>query len=235
VSPNGNPPVIDPFSTRRTYSGRQNITGSCRPQAGVVDTRSKCFLHCADDRRRCPSGGGHVVDSRRRGFRRAERGEGRVLRATAAFVLGLTLLCPSILPPSAAAAERETRLLSITKTTIYGALLGGILGLASALVVRDGYEDDAVRWGIVLGAFGGFAYGVATPEEDEWDDLSLQTRNRHTGPVGGHWLLEEDSVRSAPRFYFGHRLSLPRVCLTGKPEVCDGHLEEEETKGQEDS
>jgi hypothetical protein len=147
------------------------------------------------------------------------------------LVLTLTLLGGSFTLP-AEAAERETRLLSITKTTIYGALLGGILGLASALVVRDGYEDDAVRWGIVAGAFGGFAYGITTPEEDEWDDLSLLILNRRAIPGGTLPPRRLDAMRSPYGIRFGNPPNLFRSSLPGKPEVCDGGLKEEnEEKG----
>jgi hypothetical protein len=84
-----------------------------------------------------------------------------------------------VAPPPANAGSSERRLLSITKTTVYGAMLGGILGLASALVVRDGYEDDAIRWGVAVGTFSGFLYGAFSREET--DEFSLDSRS---GPEG---------------------------------------------------
>jgi hypothetical protein len=89
-----------------------------------------------------------------------------------AFAVLVTLLSRELaLPSEAAAGASEKRLLSITKTTVYGALLGGILGLAGALVVRDGYEDDSIRWGVAVGAFSGFAYGALS--HDDSDEFSL--------------------------------------------------------------
>jgi hypothetical protein len=98
-----------------------------------------------------------------------------------ALLVGL-LSWETALPPSASAGSSEQRLLSITKTTVYGALLGGILGLASALVVREGYEDDAIRWGVAVGAFSGFIYGAMSP--DETDDFSLDALHEPKPLVG---------------------------------------------------
>jgi hypothetical protein len=95
------------------------------------------------------------------------------------ILLFIVILLPlvareTVAPPPATAGSSERRLLSITKTTVYGAILGGILGLASALVVRDGYEDDAIRWGVAVGTFSGFLYGAFSHEES--DEFSLETR-----------------------------------------------------------
>lgn len=90
------------------------------------------------------------------------------------LLLGL-MAWQTTVPSVARAASTEKRLLSITKTTVYGALLGGVLGLASALVVREGYEDDAIRWGVAVGAFSGFIFGALSPEES--DEFSLGRRS----------------------------------------------------------
>jgi hypothetical protein len=75
----------------------------------------------------------------------------------------LALVCSLVgatFPGPAHADTSEKQMESLTKSTIYGALLGGLLGLTSALVVRDSARDDVIRWGVALGAFSGFAYGV---------------------------------------------------------------------------
>lgn len=82
------------------------------------------------------------------------------------------------IPPPAAAEGKEDELLSIAKMTVYGALLGGLLGLASALVVKDDYKDDAIRWGITGGAFSGFIYGIMSHREDD----EFGTNSRFTPP-----------------------------------------------------
>lgn len=93
------------------------------------------------------------VSSRRRG-----PVHGSFMRIVAVALIA-ALAAGSLAPPCRAEAS-EQRLESLTKATIYGALLGGLLGLTSALVVKDSARDDVIRWGIALGAFSGFAYGV---------------------------------------------------------------------------
>ncbi len=119
-----------------------------------------------------------LVGNRHRGGRssrdaRSIPGHHRLAVLLIAFLLGL-MSREIALPPAASAGGAEHRLLSITKTTVYGAILGGILGLASALVVREGYEDDAIRWGVAVGAFSGFIYGALGSEDS--DDFSLDPR-----------------------------------------------------------
>lgn len=166
-TPTQGPPPCGP-----TRCGRQNITASAARQAAAVDTRINRFLHCAALDTTRPSGG-RTLQHLLTDVRWLLTSHFWTHRGSFIIVLAIALL-QTILVPPADADGREDRLLSITKTTVYGALLGGILGFTSALVVRDGYEDDAVRWGIVLGAFGGFAYGITSPEEDDWDDFSFR-------------------------------------------------------------
>ncbi|MBM3287928.1 MAG: hypothetical protein FJY88_11355 [Candidatus Eisenbacteria bacterium] len=92
-------------------------------------------------------------------------------RSLICLLLLSVLLSISASPECAWAGGADSKMKAITKTTLYGALLGGLLGLASALVVRDGYEDDAVRWGIVSGTFAGFIYGILSDEES--DEFSI--------------------------------------------------------------
>jgi hypothetical protein len=114
----------------------------------------------------------HLQDERSYRSPSPRRGSHRRSLGVLASALLLTLLSRELaLPSVAAAGSSEKRLLSITKTTVYGALLGGILGLAGALVVREGYEDDSIRWGVAVGAFSGFAYGALSHEDS--DEFSL--------------------------------------------------------------
>lgn len=94
----------------------------------------------------------------------------------AVVALVLSALGAGWFPAPARAGGEEDKLLSITKMTLYGALLGGLLGTCVALVVESDHRDDAIRWGIAGGAFGGFLYGVVTPREGAGDvdeDLSV--------------------------------------------------------------
>ena len=63
-------------------------------------------------------------------------------------------------PRAARADTSDKELVGLTKCTIYGGLLGGLLGLTGALVVKEGSRDDVVRWGVAIGALSGFGYGI---------------------------------------------------------------------------
>jgi hypothetical protein len=166
--------------------------------------------------------------SRNRLRRLDPAGRRRCASAIASILtIGLAL---GVLTPEARANSREDRLLSITKTTVYGALLGGILGFASALVVRDGYEDDAVRWGIVVGAFGGCAYGIATPDdEDDWDDFSDRLRSyrseRNLAPPSD--LASLQTFPGLSRIQLRLIPNIPEESNRKTSEVRDGGFEEE--------
>ena len=74
---------------------------------------------------------------------------------------------------------------------MYGAATGLLLGGVTALVVDSNDRGDAIRWGIVLGTFGGFAYGVykvstndddmfyREPGKDRFGDLSAARNHLH--------------------------------------------------------
>ncbi len=66
---------------------------------------------------------------------------------------GLLLLRP-------AAADAAEPLITILKNMLLGGAVGTILGGSVTLVVREDARADAVRWGAVIGTFGGFTIGV---------------------------------------------------------------------------
>ena len=79
----------------------------------------------------------------------------------------LTLALPALLLsatagswPSTAAAEEENKILTATKSALYGGAAGLLLGGVAALVVNRDDRDNAMRWGVVVGTFSGFAYGL---------------------------------------------------------------------------
>ncbi len=150
----------------------------------------------------------------RLGFSGGARGPAPARVAVILVAAGLSLAMTPAARPALAGAS-EDKLLSITKTTVYGAMLGGLLGVASALIVRKGYEDDAIRWGVALGSFAGFAYGI-TSKEETTDDLSFLSVPR-AGPVPIRLSLA-DGVNHRPAAGF----SIP-----ASPEVLHGCLEEE--------
>jgi O-antigen/teichoic acid export membrane protein len=90
---------------------------------------------------------------------------------TAAFLVALLLL--GVVPGSTPSPARaEEPMLTIMKNTLYGAITGLILGGTLTLVVEKEKRDDVVRWGIVIGTFAGFAYGLYEASRGEEDLLS---------------------------------------------------------------
>jgi hypothetical protein len=90
-------------------------------------------------------------------------------RIGCALALALALTFAQI-APVARAQDSSNDLLVIAKSSLLGGLLGLVLGGVTALVVDSEKRDDSVRWGIVLGTFAGFGYGVYTVTTDRDDD-----------------------------------------------------------------
>lgn len=63
------------------------------------------------------------------------------------------------LSPAPAQAS-DNGVLQVMKSALYGGVAGLLLGGVLTLVVDSDSRDDVVRWGVVLGTFGGFAYGI---------------------------------------------------------------------------
>lgn len=82
----------------------------------------------------------------------------RTRRALAGLILGGLVATATVIPQHTARAQDD--ILLIGKSALYGAATGLLLGGVTALVVDSNDRGDAVRWGIVLGTFGGFAYGI---------------------------------------------------------------------------
>jgi len=103
-------------------------------------------------------------------------------RARLITTLAVTvLLTASIIPgPWTATAAAETKIARVTKNALYGAGLGLLLGAATALVVDSDKRDDSIRWGLVLGTFAGFGYGVYTIAAGEDDEFFMA----ETSPAG---------------------------------------------------
>lgn len=74
--------------------------------------------------------------------------------------LVLTIVLAAVL--CAVGAPREARAENafneVAKTTVLGAAAGLVVGGAIAWLAEDG---EPVKWGFVIGTFGGLAYGVA--------------------------------------------------------------------------
>jgi hypothetical protein len=52
------------------------------------------------------------------------------------------------------------RILTVAENAIYGGATGLLLGGVLTLVVQAADRDDVVRWGVVVGTFAGFGYGL---------------------------------------------------------------------------
>lgn len=55
---------------------------------------------------------------------------------------------------------RENPMLVLLKNAVYGSACGLLLGGVLTLVVDSDDRGDVVRWGIVVGTFSGFGYGI---------------------------------------------------------------------------
>jgi hypothetical protein len=102
-----------------------------------------------------------------------------------------------LLAGSSGAQVVETRggdanpMVSVFKSTIYGAGAGFLLGLAIEVADDDG-GGDAVRWGFVTGTFFGFAYGL----------YHVSTRPGPTAMLDrgpGPWALRVPDIRLSRR------------------------------------
>lgn len=89
------------------------------------------------------------------------------IRLTAALLAGsLCLAMPGgPLMPSPARADGEGFKAIITNTA-YGLACGLVLGGVLTLVVDKDDRGDVLRWGVVIGTFSGFSYGVYTASRD---------------------------------------------------------------------
>ena len=96
------------------------------------------------------------------------------------------------LSASPAQADGE-RILTVAKDAVYGGATGLLLGGVLTLVVPSESRDDMVRWGVVVGTFAGFGYGLyeARGQKDEFSErvqaravARLQARPARGGEAG---------------------------------------------------
>jgi hypothetical protein len=89
-------------------------------------------------------------------------------------LLLLCLLIPIATRQAPPAYADENKILTVTKDALYGAGAGLLLSGVTTLVVAKDSRSDVLRWGIVIGTFGGFAYGV----------YEVHTRSKNDGFSG---------------------------------------------------
>ncbi len=101
----------------------------------------------------------------------------------------LFLLMPS-------AAEAGDPLLTITKDTLLGSVVGLVLGGTLTLVVDERNQSETIRWGIVIGTFGGFGFGL-WHASNPGDELFGATDNDELGAVEANSQLFRDYMAAA--------------------------------------
>jgi hypothetical protein len=139
------------------------------------------------------------------------------------------LLIALLLPEPCAAGDP---LIVVLKNTLLGGTAGLVLGGTLTLVVDEDSRSDVVRWGVVIGAFGGFALGVAMALRGEEDLFAQQLpagwesgapgtyaldrnpcsqRSDRQGPAAGQPYGEPPLPGEARLSGFGIQLALVRV------------------------
>ena len=94
----------------------------------------------------------------------------------------------------------------VAKSVFWGAVVGLALGGAIALVADDDY-DDYLKWGFVIGTFGGFGYGLYHVHTREKPSTSLLNIDK------GGLALKVPSVRLVPIEVYEDRYLEGRVSL----------------------
>ncbi len=75
-----------------------------------------------------------------------------------ALALPLVLLFSACI--SSQAVARQNPMLLLLKNSVYGSACGLLLGGVLTLVMDKDNRGDVVRWGVVVGTFSGFGYGI---------------------------------------------------------------------------
>lgn len=88
------------------------------------------------------------------------------MKRAVAAALALALAWSAAVPAAHAEVSirresQENPVVEVFRSTIYGGLAGLMLGGAVAWATESDDSGDIVKWGFVLGTFGGFAAGVA--------------------------------------------------------------------------
>ncbi|MBI5170348.1 MAG: hypothetical protein HZA61_12740 [Candidatus Eisenbacteria bacterium] len=94
--------------------------------------------------------------------------------------LMLTLVLAAVLVMVAAPREAraENSFNEVAKTTVLGAAAGLVVGGAIAWLAEDG---EPVKWGFVVGTFGGLAYGLAHQNSSSASLIELRRGTIGTG------------------------------------------------------
>ncbi len=94
------------------------------------------------------------------------------------LVLMLVLAAVLVTVGAPREARADNSFNEIAKTTVLGAAAGLVVGSAIALLADDG---EPVKWGFVIGTFGGLAYGVANQNRSSASLIELRHGTIGTG------------------------------------------------------
>lgn len=94
-------------------------------------------------------------------------------RITSAALVALLLAVTTVRP-----ARAENQFNEVAKTTVLGAAAGLVVGGAIAWLADD---SEPVKWGFVIGTFGGLAYGVAHANQSSASLIELRHGTIGTG------------------------------------------------------
>jgi hypothetical protein len=91
----------------------------------------------------------------------------------------------------------ENPVLTIAKATFWGGVTGLLIGGALALIADDN-QEDYIKWGLVVGVFGGCAYGVYHVMSRPSAESSLletdgETLALNLPSVGIYWVGDEEN------------------------------------------
>jgi hypothetical protein len=115
---------------------------------------------------------------------------------------GAHLLCivPLVLmswPAASPAQAGGERILDVAKNAVYGGATGLLLGGVLTLVVPVDKRDDVVRWGVVIGTFVGFGYGLYEARGEK-DGFSERVRERAEARAQARLAAREADGKIAP-------------------------------------
>lgn len=94
-------------------------------------------------------------------------------------IVNVALVALLLAAVSARPARADNTFNEVAKTTVLGAAAGLVVGSAIAWLAEDG---EPVKWGFVIGTFGGLAYGVAHANKSTASLIEL--RDGHLGSGG---------------------------------------------------
>jgi hypothetical protein len=128
--------------------------------------------------------------------------EHRWVRLTAWTLLAALLAPGGLAKPRTAEARDAVQTILID--TLYGGAAGLLLGGVLMLVVDENSRDDTLRWGVVLGTFSGFGYGVYEVQKglEEYSTIlpriASPGRRESGGGVDARLAAWADSLRLTP-------------------------------------